>query len=434
MYIIKSSENKSLEEIGIKAAALNHMKKLNLNVPEYVIISSKFSEDYFSSIKEKINFILQEFDDVEEISRRIQKIIDENEIMPSLIQQLQVAIDELKKFNIENVEGKLRLVLRTSKPYISGLDSKVFFNVQNVLELEKNIREIFKEHFSVNAINERKSKEQPLLHFNIPLILQKMIIPDVTGIIFPIPDRENFYYIVAWKGFGYDMDFFSADHYVVNHKDLLLEKLLNNKPGKLVFFDESADSITVREVLYEEENEPFLTQEQIIDLCEVYSLNKENLGGLALEFKVKNNVLYFISMKDSKIYHKAKEALEELERKSKEETSQETQLSESTEQTTVLEQTKTTSEKTITTEEPPKEEAVQEIKSAELQRETSTSLTQPLHSTQTSQLTETQQKQTLQSVEENNIKDYDVYLKNLLERMNRIEEKLDFILKNFFNK
>ncbi len=422
MYIIKSSENKSLEEIGIKAAALNHMKKLNLNVPEYVIISSKFSEDYFSSIKEKINFILQEFDDVEEISRRIQKIIDETEIMPSLIQQLQIAIDELKKFNIENVEGKLRLVLRSSKPYISGLDSKVFFNVQNVLELEKNIREIFKEHFSVNAINERKSKEQPLLHFNIPLILQKMIIPDVTGIIFPIPERENFYYIVAWKGFGYEMDFFNADHYVVNHKDLLLEKLLNNKPGKIVFFDESADSITVREVLYEEENEPFLTQDQIIDLCEVYSLNKDNLGGLALEFKVKNNVLYFISMKDSKIYHKAKEALEELEKKSKKETLQKTQLSESTDQTEAVEQTESTQIEKTTTEESAKEE-------------TSISLTQSLESTQTSQITETQQKpQTLHSVEENNIKDYDVYFKNLLERMNRIEEKLDFILKNFFNK
>ncbi len=316
-YVLLNNQNKSLEEIGIKAAALNHMKKLNLNVPEYVVISSKFSEKYFSSFRDKIDFILQEFDDVSEISKRIIKLIDENEIQPFLIQELQKAIDVLKKFNLDNIEGKLRLVLRNSKTYLSGLDSKVFFNLKNVLDLEKNVRELFKDHFSKESIFERKNKDLPLLHFNIPVILQKMIIPDFTGIIFPVPDKKDFYYITAWKGFGHHLNFLDSDHYIVNHKDLLLEKLLNNKPGSIVFFDDTADSITVREVLYEEEFEPFLSQDQIIDLCEVYSLNKDNLGGLALEFKVKNNVLYFISMKDSKLYYKAVEALKVLEEKSK---------------------------------------------------------------------------------------------------------------------
>ncbi len=416
-YIFRGGENKSLEDIGIKAAALNHMKKLNLNVPEYVIISSKFSEKYFSSFKDKIDFILQEFSDVSEISKRILKLIEENEIQPFLIQELQKAIDILKKFNIDNVEGKLRLVLRNSKTYISGLDSRVFFNLQNVLDLEKNVRELFKDHFSEESINERKNKDLPLLHFNIPVILQKMIIPDYTGIIFPIPERKDYYYIVAWHGFGHDLNFLDADHYIVNHKDLLLEKLLNNKPGRIVFFDDTADSITVREVLHEEEFEPFLSQDQIIDLSEIYSLNKDNLGGLALEFKIKNNILYFISMKDNKIYHKAVEALKNLEEKAKLE---EEKIKSYEEKKQELQQ-----EKQQTTE----QNMIETIEEKPLITETKEILEEPREELRV--LEEQRESQTIGEQKERNYDVDDEFKTFILNKLENIERKLDFLLKKF---
>ncbi len=427
-YILSSNQNKSLEEIGIKAAALNHMKKLNLNVPEYVIVSSKLSEKYFSSIKDKINFIIQEFDNVEEISVRIKKLIDENELQPFLIQELQKAIDVLKKFNIENVEGKLRLVLRSSKTYISGLNSRVFFNLQNVLEVEKNIRELFKDHFSKDAILERKNKDHPILHFNIPVILQKMIIPDFSGIIFPVPDVEDEYYITVWKGFGHEMNFSDADHYVVDHKNLLLKKLLNNKPGKIVFFDESADSITFREVLHEEEFEPFLSQDQIVDLCEVYSLNKKNLGGLALEFKVKNNVLYFISLKDSKIYFKAVDALKELEEKSKKD--------ENKFENTFVKESKNMSENIL---EKNLEETEKEIYKSSIGFDNNVNDTFN-HAVNSSVKSLDEKSQILEEKHENHEKydennksfeDNNVVLKDVLDKLESIEEKIDFLLKKF---
>lgn len=315
--VARDSDNElGLDEIGIKAAALNHMRRLSFIVPEYSILTSEFFENYAKSADfyGKGKFILEEYKSAEEASRHLQRIINETKMPSELIDKIAQTIASLKSTPLTNMEDNSRFVVRGSKPYISSINSPVFLNLKGPEDIERSIRNLYADHFSLDALRERQTKGMPLLESPLPVVLQVFANPEVTGIIMPYKENPDNFYLVAWRGFGYEMDFSKADHYIVNHRDLMIERFLNNASGEVIFFDEGEDSITRTQILHEEAEKPFLNHNQIIELCEIYKKNSENLGNLALEFKIRGSHLSFISMKDSKIMLKAQSALEELRR------------------------------------------------------------------------------------------------------------------------
>lgn len=310
MQIVKDSQSTQLdlESIGIKGAALRHLRSLRLYVPKFSVLTSGFFEALAegSGFAQKARFAAENITDPQELAREFTRLVESVSVPAELDRSLDETLRDLSG------QGSLRVVARPSRPYMSKLDSRHHLNLTSKAEVLEAIMSIFAEHFSQNAVVERVEKGLPAVHLKLPIILQVFVNPDVTGIIMPYRNRSSFYYITAWKGFGFELDFHIADHYLVNYRDLMLERFLNNTSGETMFFEESSGSISRTKIIHEEAKEPFLDHDQIIDLCKLYAEHASDLGGLAIEFKIKGKDLFFISLKDAALLDKAERALEDL--------------------------------------------------------------------------------------------------------------------------
>ena len=310
MQIIKDSQSTQLdlESIGIKGAALRHLRSLRLYVPRFTILTSSYFADLAekSGFASKARFAVENLSGTAEVAREFERLLAEFSVPHELSSVLDEPLRDLAG------QGPLRVVARPSRPYMSKLDSEHHLNLTSKQEVLDAIVAIFKEHFSAPAISERVEKDLPIVHLQLPVILQVFVNPDVTGIIMPYRGRVGFYYLTAWKGFGFELDFHTSDHYLVNYRDLMLERFLNNTSGETVFFEESSGSISRTKILHEEAKEPFLDHDQIIEMCKLYAEHASDLGGLAIEFKIKGTDVSFISLKDAGILERAERALEEL--------------------------------------------------------------------------------------------------------------------------
>jgi phosphoenolpyruvate synthase/pyruvate phosphate dikinase len=310
MQIVKDSQSKQLdlESIGIKGAALRHLRSLRLYVPKFVVLTSEFFTTMAekSGFAAKARFAVDNLSEPVEIAREFERLLASISVPDECARMLDEPLRDLAG------QGPLRVVARASRPYMSKIDSAHHLNLTSKGEVLDAIVSIFKEHFSTGAIVERLEKDLPAVHLQLPIIVQVFVNPDVTGIIMPYRNRSGFYYITAWKGFGFELDFLTADHYLVNYRDLMLERFLNNTSGEMVFFEESSGSITRSKILHEEAKEPFLDHDQIIEMCKLYAEHAPDLGGLAIEFKIKGSDVSFISLKDAGILERAERALDEL--------------------------------------------------------------------------------------------------------------------------
>lgn len=326
MEIIKDSQSKQLdlESIGIKGAALRHLRSLRFYVPKFTILTSAFLEKVAeqAGFMQKAQFAVENITDHEELAREFARLIEPFTIPTSLESAFSEALRDLEG------QGSLRIVARPSRPYMSKVDSAHHLNLTSKNAVIAALREIYQEHFSKAAIEERLSKDLPIIHLKLPVILQVFVKPDVTGIVLPYRSESGFFYITAWKGFGFELDFHKADHYLVNYRDLMLEKFLNNTSGDVIFFEEETSSITRTKILHEEAKKPFLDHDQIIEMCKLYSENASELGGLAIEFKIHGQDVSFISLKDANLLDKAESALEDLRTAPKEPTVPEPELDE----------------------------------------------------------------------------------------------------------
>lgn len=297
-----------LESIGIKGAALRHLRSLRFYVPRFYVLTSSFFESWaaVSGFEQKARFAADDITDTDELTREFERLLADVTFPESLDAQLRAALTDLEG------QGSLRVVARPSRPYLSKIDSAQHLNLTSRDAVVRALAEIYREHFSAEAIEERLEKDLPVVHLKLPVIVQRFVVPDVTGLIMPYREEHGFFYIAAWKGFGFDMDFHRADHYLVNYRDLMLERFLNNTSGDVFFFSEEEGSITRTRILREEAREPFLDHDQIIEMCKLYTENESDLGGLALEFKIRGEDLSFVSLKDAKIVEKAEQALEDL--------------------------------------------------------------------------------------------------------------------------
>ncbi|MFT4308821.1 MAG: PEP/pyruvate-binding domain-containing protein [Candidatus Woesearchaeota archaeon] len=313
MHIVKDSQSAQLdlESIGIKGAALRHLRSLRLYVPRFTILTSSFFADLAekSGFASKARFAVENLSGPSEVAREFERLLAEFSVPHELSSVLDEPLRDLAG------QGPLRVVARPSRPYMSKIDSEHHLNLTSKGEVLDAIVAIFKEHFSAPAITERVEKDLEIVHLQLPLILQVFVNPDVTGIIMPYRERVGFYYLTAWKGFGFELDFHTSDHYLVNYRDLMLERFLNNTSGETVFFEESSGSISRTKILHEEAKEPFLDHDQIIEMCKLYAEHASDLGGLAIEFKIKGTDVSFISLKDAGILERAERALEELRSK-----------------------------------------------------------------------------------------------------------------------
>ena len=314
MIITSGDDKAGLDEIGIKTAALNHMRKLSLPVPDYRVLSAAFFEAYAheSGFLKKAEFVKDELSDTKDIADELRKIIADTPFPQRLVAMITETVKDLKNELLDTLSSPMTFSVRASQPYVSALNSPVAQHVSSITDIERGARAIYAHHFSKEALDERLEKGLPLLHTKIAVIVQVFVKPDVSGIIVPIPDRAETYAIAAWKGFGHHLDFHIADHYIVRHHDRVMEKFLNNKRGEMFFFDETQSSVTRTSIAHTEAEQPFLNHDQIIDLVRIYAERADELGGLGIEFCVHDDKIAFITLKDERILNAMQAAMDDL--------------------------------------------------------------------------------------------------------------------------
>lgn len=247
LYSFKEIKKEDIEKAGVKGAYLAEIYNNNLSVPIGFIISSNAFESFLENnqLKDKINNLLSviDFNDAEKvqaIANEVQKLIVTTKMSESLKSKITDAYQGLniKEGEVRDVEKLLEskdvfVAVRSSSTMqdseeASGLHA-TFLNVKGVEKLIKSVQICWASLFTARAVTYRGEKEINQLDNSMAVIVQKMVYPRKSGLIFTAnPENNNKNELVVEACFGLSDALIAgkidADSYVLSKESLDIKK------------------------------------------------------------------------------------------------------------------------------------------------------------------------------------------------------------------
>ncbi len=187
MIIYENNKPAASEQIGIKACSLLHLQKIGIETPEWFALSSDCFHDFIYDHREEYFDLINDYS--EDKRQRFVKILERTDFTDSTKRKIITAIH--KHFSPED-----KLAIRTSitdaelnEPYI-GMYQTYLFVKQND-KLFTYLKKCILSCFTEKAMSYRHKKQLLSRNFGTAIIIQKMIDPDYSGIIFTTNPRTN---------------------------------------------------------------------------------------------------------------------------------------------------------------------------------------------------------------------------------------------------
>ncbi|MDD3263480.1 MAG: PEP/pyruvate-binding domain-containing protein [Candidatus Nanoarchaeia archaeon] len=193
--IINLDKTSTKEDVGNKAYNLMLLKKYNYNVPNGIVISSKYTNTLIKNIKEKVlknlnDQIMSNKKNFEKFIKEINNDFNKLKLDEELIKDIknQLTKNKTKKFVVRSSTN-----FEDSKNFSFAGQFDSFLNVK-IEELEKYILKCIKSTFSRRMLKYTFLNKIKLDNISISVIIQEMIIGKYSGIAFsknPINNNEN---------------------------------------------------------------------------------------------------------------------------------------------------------------------------------------------------------------------------------------------------
>lgn len=286
IQLVKLVGGKGLGLIKItKLLKESNLKNLNnIEVPYFKIITTNFFYDFiYNHIKEIIKeFKIQNFREFSKLEPRdLSEILDKAEYLKNYIKQIFFDNKEIKEIiDKAYIENKI-LAIRSSaisedsleKSYAGQMET--FLNIKNYQDYFNSVFNCIVSIFSPKSINYKLQSNRDPFEDSIAVIVQEMIEPDISGVIFTFDPVNNTNNIVINSVFGLGEGLVSgklnSDNYIVSKQKEILFKT------------------------YEDNNKPTLSDEQLLKLAEI-SLKIEEFYNnfMDIEFCIKDNKIYIL--------------------------------------------------------------------------------------------------------------------------------------------
>ncbi len=279
---IYSSDIQSLtiDQIGGKGLNLYRLKKIGLNVPDWVVIDQNALETLLNG-DAKARFDQKE----------ICNVIDDYEFDDDFLDTLRESFTESKS---QLFAVRSSAVQEDGQSFSFAGQFETYLYV-NFLDIPKFVKEIWKSNFSDRVANYQKANNlKPT--FGIGVIIQKMIDPDVSGVGFginPNTGERGSKVICSVYGVGEGLvsGELNADTFTLNEEkieELLVDKVSKANRGR-------SGEITFVDVAENRRKIASLTKEEITKLSSILDALEKQLGEPQdIEFAVKNGIIYLL--------------------------------------------------------------------------------------------------------------------------------------------
>ena len=314
---------KDVIEVGGKGANLGEMYNLNFPVPPGFVITAA-SYKYFlekTGLDKKIYEILSTIDientkELDQVSKKIKALIEMTEMPEDLGEEISENY-EILSFDSDSYQNATQSALSILKmsheeAFVAVRSSataedsaeasfagqqETFLNIKGKTSVIKAVKDCFASLFSPRSIYYRAKKGFKHESVLIAVVVQKMLSPDKSGVIFsrdPVTHSSN---IVVESVFGLGEGIVSGqitpDHYVVGRTLDILEKRISEK--KIALARNSSGKTETFKLTPERSKSQVLKEYEIKTLAE-YAIKLEEHYGLPqdIEFAIDSGKIYLV--------------------------------------------------------------------------------------------------------------------------------------------
>ena len=322
IYPLNSKFVPELSEVGGKGYSLIRLSSLNLNVPNGIVLTVAFFQDWIIEISK--SSLYKSF--ISLLNK--DKISNEKECLDILnilkgwcLENFKLEITkkneiEKKLKSIFSEEYKIILyAVRSSSPEEDLSGASFAGNYETYLaikyeSIEKNVLKSFISCLDFRVFKYKFEKGFNVSEIKIAIVIMKQINCDVSGVGFSInPINNDYDEAVITSNFGLGESvvggIITPDEYIVNK---ISGKIISKKLGKkekIVKLNISKDETSIIEQNKEKQKESSLTEKLIFDIVSnIVKIERNYKIPIDIEFGIEKNILYILQARPVTTYNK----------------------------------------------------------------------------------------------------------------------------------
>ena len=324
---LNSRKIPDISEVGGKGYSLIKLYSLGLNVPNGIILTVDFFNEWILKIKDS-NLYKDFFNLLKKENNSNEK---ECSIILNKIKQWSLTNLVLTEKNREDINNNLKIIfpnefnkilyaIRSSSPEEDLSGASFAGNYETYLGIKYDSIEKYLLKSFISCLDYRVFKYKIEKGFNvseikIAIVIMKQINCDVSGVGFSInPINNDYDEAVITSNFGLGESvvggIITPDEYIVNKisKKIISEKL--GSKDKIVKLNKGENETSIFEQSQEKQKESSLRKEHIFQLVDnIINIENHYQIPIDIEFGIENNILYILQARPITTYNKIPEEL-----------------------------------------------------------------------------------------------------------------------------
>ncbi|ULT59460.1 phosphoenolpyruvate synthase [Neobacillus drentensis] len=270
-------EKSQLLLVGGKGLNLGELSKIHgIHVPEGFCITTKAyqkaleqNDAFHALLKQLAQLKVEDRNQIGEISRKIRQLLTEIEVSSDVV---TAVVDYLSKFGGEHAYAVRSSSTAEDLPHASFAGQQdTYLNIIGKEAILQHIRKCWASLFTDRAVIYRLQNGFDHCQVYISVIVQKMVFPQASGILFtadPITNNRKLLSIDASYGLGEAMvsGIVSADSYKVK-ENTIVDKRIAAK--KLAIYARKEGGTVTQEIAPDQQKAKTLTDQQILQLSRI---------------------------------------------------------------------------------------------------------------------------------------------------------------------
>ena len=320
IFTLNSKILPGISEVGGKGYSLIKLSSLNLTVPNGIILSVEFFNDWINKIKNSNLYkefyeLLQKDKNANECRLILNKLKEWCLNNLSLDKENMQEIEQNLKNIFPNEYDKILYAIRSSSPEEDLSGASFAGNYETYLGIKFDSIEEYTLKSFISCLDYRVFKYKVEKGFSvseikIAIVIMKQINSDVSGVGFSInPINNDYDEAVINSNFGLGESvvggIITPDEFIVNKisKNIISQKLGSKE--KIVKLNNNKNETSVIEQTEEKKKEFSLTKELILQLIDsIINIEKNYKIPIDIEFGIENNILYILQARPITTYNK----------------------------------------------------------------------------------------------------------------------------------